>query len=116
MTYEDACMESVKSKYWLEIYQIITNDNDPNDTSLSNVNTRDKIIQVIPEEQVRAEANDVTVDTLIVSPQSNLIEDLINKVTNLTKNVKNKNDIIDEVKNLTINVGKDNDLSTKSQT
>ena len=52
MTYEDACMESVKSKYWLEIYQIITNDNDPNDTPLSNVNTRDKIIQVIPEEQV----------------------------------------------------------------
>ena len=45
--YEHMCMASAKEKYWSELHHIITNWNDWNDTTLSNVKIREVINQVI---------------------------------------------------------------------
>ena len=58
-------MASVKGKYWSEFYNILTNYNDQDDTPLSNVNIKEAINQVIPEERVVAEADNVTFDMFV---------------------------------------------------
>ena len=73
------------------MYDTITNHNDWNRTSLSNAKIRKSIDQVMLEEQ--AEANNVTVNTLI--PYRNKSEDLINKLANLKVNDVG-NDLIDK--------------------
>ena len=60
------------------------------------------------EEWVIAEANNATVDTFMVSPQRNKSGYLINKVSNLTIKVVNKNNLIGKVANLAINPGNKN--------
>ena len=49
----------------------------------------------------------------MVSPQRNESGDLIDKVVNLTINIRNQNYLIDKVANLTINAGNKNDLIKK---
>ena len=66
-----ACMASAKENYWSEFHQIIINLNDQNDTPLSNVNIGKSKNQVILEERVIAEANNITVDMFMGSPQRN---------------------------------------------
>ena len=69
----------MKEKYWLELHHIITNYNDQSDTPLSTVKIREAINQVILEERVIQEANTVTVDMFMLSPQRNEGEDLMYK-------------------------------------
>ena len=68
------------------MYDTITKHNDHNHKQLYNVNIRETIDKVTREEKVVT--NNIMVDKFI--PQRNSIENLINKVTNLTiKNVGN---------------------------
>ena len=80
--YEHACMENVKDKYCMEMYNTITNYNDRNHKPLSNANIREVIDKLILEQQ--AELNNIMVDTF--SPQRKKSENMIDKVANLTKN------------------------------
>ena len=77
------------------------------------MNIREEINQVILEERVIAEANNVTVDTFMGSPQRNDSGDLNDKVEKLTINVGNKNNLIDKVANLKINARNENYLIDK---
>ena len=71
---------------------------------------REAINQAILEEQVIAEANNVTVYTFMLIPQIKNIDDLINKVMNLTINIINDNYLTNKVTKLTTNVGNKNNL------
>ena len=106
-------MASVKENYWLDFHHNITNYNDWNDRPLSNMDIIEAINQVMLEARVITETNKVPIDMFMVSPQRNKIEDLINKVANLTINVGNENNMIDKVANLSINVGNKNNLVDK---
>ena len=75
---------------------------------IADVKIREAINQVMLEVRVISEENNVTVDTFMVSPQRNKIEDLINKVANLTINFGNENDLINKVTNMTINDARNN--------
>ena len=98
-TYEHACMENPKDKYWTKMYDTITNYNDQNHTPLSNEKIREAIHKLTLKEQ--AEANNVTVD--MFSTQRKKSEDLIIKAVNLTISNKSGNGLIDKVANLKIN-------------
>ena len=87
-------MENAKEDYWSEMYDTITNYNEQNHSPLSNTKIIEVIYQVVLEDQV--ESNNVTVDTL--SPK---INDMTNKVANLTINDIGHN-IIEKFENLTL--------------
>ena len=70
---------------------------------------REAINQMIMEERFTAEANNVTVDMFIGIPMKNKSEDLINAVDILTINMV-RNDLINKVVNLTINIRNENNL------
>ena len=70
---------------------------------------REAINQMIMEERFIAEANNVTVDMFIGIPMKNKSEDLINAVDILTINMV-RNDLINKVVNLTINIRNENNL------
>ena len=76
------------------MYDTITNYNEQNHSPLSNTKIIEVIYQVVLEDQV--ESNNVTVDTL--SPK---INDMTNKVANLTINDIGHN-IIEKFENLTL--------------
>ena len=64
------------------MYDTITKYNGQNHTTLSNVKIREAINKVMKEEQ--EESNNVMVDTF--RPQRNKSDNIINQVTNFTKN------------------------------
>ena len=99
VTYEQACIESVKGKDWSKFHHNITNHNDRNDIPLYNVKIREAINKVMMEEQVITESNNITVDTFMGIPQRKRGEYMIIKVTNLKINIGNNNDMIDKVIN-----------------
>ena len=81
-TYGRACVPNAKDKYWGEMCDNITKNNDQNHTPLSNVKIREVIDQVMRKEE--EETNNFTVDTF--SLQRNESENLINVIENLTIN------------------------------
>ena len=99
-------MSSAKRKYCSELQNKITKYNNWNNTPLSYVNIREANNQVMLEERVITEENNATVDTFMGSTQRNKIEDMTNKVANLTITIRKNNVMINKIVNLTKNDAK----------